>query len=207
MKKTLAFLMALMMLTGLLSGCGGDKAIVGTWEAKVEMVEQMRQEIESMGMSDYVKLDSYAAVVHFTFNDDGTYSYKADRDALEQALEGLKKALKDGLIAYAEEMIAAEGLEDITPEEVYAAAGTPLDEMIDDAYTDADLDDMVEELSAEGNYKTKDGKLFLSDGLDHIPDDEVYHNYTIDGDTLTLLDAVGQDDDLDMYPMELKKIG
>lgn len=208
MKKTIALLAALVMLTGLLAGCGADSAIVGTWEVKLELVEQMQKEIDEMGMGDYLTLDSYSAVLRFTFNSDGTYSYEADRDSLEQSLEGMKQALREGLIAYAEAMIAEEGLEDVTAEDVYEAAGTPLDELIEQTYTEEDLDGMVEDLSAEGNYKTNDGKLYLSDGLDHIPDDEIYYNYTIENDTLTLLDGVGEDEEFaGMYPMEMKKIG
>lgn len=208
MKKTIALLLAMVMLTGLLAGCGGDNAIVGTWEVKLELVEQMQKEIDELGMGDYLSLDSYSAVLRFTFNDDGTYSYEADRGSLEQSLEGMKQALRDGLIAYADEMIAEQGLEGVTAEEVYEATGTSLDELIDQAYTEEDLDGVVEDLSAEGNYKTKDGKLYLSDGLDHIPDDEIYYNYTIEGDTLTLVDGVGEDEEFSgMFPMILKKIG
>lgn len=208
MKKVAALLTALVMLTGLLAGCGADSAIVGTWEVKLELVEQMQQQIDALGMGDYLNLDSYTAVLRFTFNDDGTYSYEADRDSLEQSLEGMKQALRDGLIAYAETMLAEEGLEDVTAEEVYEATGTSLDDLIAQAYTQDDLDGMVEDLSAEGNYKTKDGKLYLSDGLDHSPDDEMYYNYTIEGDTLTLLDGVGEEEEFaGMFPMELKKVG
>lgn len=208
MKKTFSLLLALVMLTGLLAGCGGDKAIVASWDAKMEMVDQMQAEIDDLGLTDYVKLDSYAVVVRFTFKDDGTYSYAADMEALKQTMEGLKTAMKDGLIAYAEEMIAEQGLEGYTAEDVFAASGTSLDELMDEAYTDADLEDMVADLTAEGNYKTKDGKLYLSDALDHIPDDASYYEYTIEGDTLTLLSAVGEDEEfIDMFPLEMKKVG
>lgn len=209
MKKTLALVLTMVLLTGLLAGCGGggDSAIVGTWKASMEMAGQMNELFESSGMGDYLKLNSFAVVVDYTFNADGTYSCAADEEALSATLESAKAEIKDGLIAFAEDTAAQSGQEGLTADDVFAAAGTTLDEMLDQMFTEETIKQMVEELAAEGNYKTGDGKLYLSDGLDHQPDEEMYHNYTIEGDTLTLLDAVGGGEELtDMFPMELKKV-
>lgn len=208
MKKTVALLMALVMLTGLLAGCGGDNALVGTWEASIEMVDQMNQQFTAAGLGDYIKLDSFAVVVRFTFNEDGTYSSAADVDALDAPMEAMKTTIRDGLIAYAEDMIASEGLEGVTADDVFAAAGTSLDEMMEEMFMEDEIKAAASEQTAEGNYKTGDGKLYLSDGLDHAIDESMYHNYTIEGDTLTIVDIVGGDDsDAAMYPMTLKKVG
>ena len=208
MKKTIALLLAMVMLTGLLVGCGGDDAIVGTWEASMEMADQMNQQFTAAGLGDYIKLDSFAVVVRFTFDKDGTYSSAADVDALTAPMEAMKTTIRDGLIAYAEDVIAAEGLEDVTAEDVFAAAGTSLDEMMEEIFMEDEIKDAASEQTAEGNYKTKDGKLYLSGGLGHAPDDNMYHNYTIEGDTLTIVDIVGGDEsDAAMYPMTLKKVG
>lgn len=208
MKKTVALLMAMVMLTGLLAGCGGDNALVGTWETSIEMADQMNQQFTAAGLGDYIKLDSFAVVVRFTFNEDGTYSSAADVDALDAPMEAMKTTIKDGLIAYAEDMIASEGLEGVTADDVFAAAGTSLDEMMEEMFMEDEIKAAASEQTAEGNYKTGDGKLYLSDGLDHAIDESMYHNYTIEGDTLTIVDIVGGDDsDAAMYPMTLNKVG
>ena len=210
MKKTLALLMALVMLTGLLAGCGGDDALLGTWEASIELpdLDELNQELASAGLGEYIKLDSFAVVVRFTFNKDGTYSRAVDVDALTASVEDLKTKMKDGLTAFAEDAIAAQGLEGVTVDDIFAALGTSLDEMMEEMSMEDEIKQMEEEMAAEGNYKTKDGKLYLSDGLDHIPDDEVYQTYTIEGDTLTILDSAGGDgSDAGMYPLDLKKVG
>lgn len=209
MKKTLALVLTMVLLAGLLAGCGGgDNAIVGTWKASMEMADQMNEAFAATGMGDYVKLSSFAIVVDYTFNSDGTYSCAADEAALSTTMESAKAEIKEGLVAFAEDMATQSGQEGLTADDVFEAAGTTLDEMLEQMFTEDTVDQMVEELAAEGNYKTGDGKLYLSDAPDHLPDDEMYHNYTIEGDTLTLLDAVGGGDELSgMFPMELKKVG
>lgn len=208
MKKTIAFLLAAVMLTGLLAGCGGDDALVGTWEMSMEMTDQMNQQFAAAGLGDYVKLDSFAMVVRFTFKDDGTYSCAADEDSLVKTLDALKTTIRDGLIAYAEDMIAAEGLEDVTVDDVFAAAGTTLDEMMEQMFMEDEIKAAAAEQTAEGKYKTKDGKLYLSDALDHVPDETMYQTYTIEGDTLTIEESVGGDgSDAGAYPLTLKKVG
>ena len=209
MKKTLAVLLAAMLLAGMLAGCGGDSAIVGSWEATVDMADQINQQFAAEGMSDYINLDSFGIVLCFTFDKDGTYTCSADEDALVQSLEDMKDVMRGGLTKYAEDMITQSGMTDISVDDVFEAAGTSLDELLDEMYSEDDLKDRVDGFAAEGNYKTKDGKLYLSDGLDHIPDDEVYYTYTIEGDTMTFLEGVGDEEGMaaGLFPMELKKVG
>lgn len=211
MKKTIAFLLAMMMLTGLLAGCGGDDPIVGTWEASMDIADQMNQQFVAAGMGDYIKLDSFAMVLRFTFTKEGTYSCVADADALAKAVESMKTAVKDGLTAFAQDAVdqAKEaGMGELTVDDVFAAAGMTLDEMMEQISSEDEIKEMAEEMTAEGNYKTGDGKLYISDSLEHVPDDNMYHNYTIEGDTLTIVDIVGGDEsDAAMYPMTLKKVG
>lgn len=211
MKKTVALLLALVMLTGLLAGCGGDDALVGTWEMSMEMADQMNQQFAAAGLGDYIKLDSFAMAVHFTFKEDGTYSCTADEDGLVKALDTLKTTIRDGVTAYAEDVVKQAtdaGMGDYTVDDVFAAAGTTLDEMIDQMFMEDEIKAAAAKQTAEGKYKTKDGKLYLSDALDHIPDEKMYQTYTIDGDTLTIEESVGGDgSDTGMYPMTLKKVG
>lgn len=210
MKKILAVLLASMMMVGLLAGCGGDDAIVGDWETSVEMADYLNQEFADEGMGDYIHLDSFAIEIRFSFDKDGTYTCSVDEAAFGRTVEGLKTVMKEGLTAYAEDMIAQWGLEGFSVDDVFAAGGTTLDELMDESFNAADLSDMTDAFAAEGNYKAKDGKLYLSDGLDHTIDEDVYDTYKIEGDELTLLESVGSDDDgfgADLYPIALKKVG
>lgn len=110
MKKTFALVLSVLLLVGLLAGCGGaDKEIVGTWETSLEMANYLN-----------------------------------------------------------------------------------------------------EEFAAEGNYETKDGKLYLSDGKEYQVDPEIYEVYTIEGDKMTFVESVGGDADDDMaelYPLEFQRVG
>lgn len=211
MKKTIALLLAMVMLTGLLAGCGGDDALVGTWEASIDVTDQLNQQFAAAGLGDYIKLDSFAMAVRFTFNEDGTYSCVVDEDGLGKALDTLKTTLRDGLTAYAQDAVdeaAAAGAGEFTVDDVFAAAGTTLDEMMDQMFMDDEIKAAAAEQTAEGKYKAEDGKLYLSDAPDHIPDETMYQTYTIEGDTLTIHESVGGDgSDAGAYPMTLKKVG
>lgn len=46
MKKTFALVLSVLLLVGLLAGCGGaDKEIVGTWETSLEMANYLNEEL------------------------------------------------------------------------------------------------------------------------------------------------------------------
>lgn len=210
MKKTFALVLSVLLLVGLLAGCGGaDKEIVGTWETSLEMANYLNEEFEAEGMQDYLNVSTFAVVMRFTFNQDGTYSCEADQAAFEQTVEGLKEEMKAGFVKYAEDMIADAGM-DMTAEELFAQMGTSLDDLINDSFSAEDLSDVTDMAAAEGNYETKDGKLYLSDGKEYQVDPEIYEVYTIEGDKMTFVESVGGDADDDMaelYPLEFQRVG
>lgn len=57
---------------------------------------------------------------------------------------------------------------------------------------------------AQGHYKAKRGKLFLSDGMDYEIDAKVYDTYVLSGDTLTIQGGAGGELD-GLFPLELKR--
>lgn len=188
---------------------GEQDSIVGAWEYTRDIADTVNQPFAAQGLGDYIKLDSAVLVVRYTFNSNGTYSCTVDEASLNKIAEDMKKASKAGMIAYVKDMIAAQGLEGVmTPEDVFAAMGTDVDKMVDEIFSKADIVGTVKKNDIQGNYKTGDGKLWLSAGLNYLPDENMYHHYTIQGDTLTILDLVGGDgSDTVVYPMVFKRAG
>lgn len=209
MKKILALTLSVLMLVGLLAGCGGaDKEIVGKWQMSMDMVDMLNEEFANMGMEDAVQLSSFVVTMNFDFKSDNTYTCELDAAAFQTTMDTMKAEMRDGFTKYIEDMIAAQGA-DMTVDEFFELSGTTLDEALDEAFSAEDMASVADELAGDGNYETKDGKLFLSDGLDYKVDPEVYYTYTIDGDSMSFLSGVGTDEDefAEFFPLQLTRVG
>ena len=89
-----------------------------------------------------------------------------------------------------------------TDVDVEAALGMSMEDAIQmavgmdmESYVHSVLDElwvnMADEFKSEGKYKVEDGKLFLSDSLEHNVDPKVYHPFTFENGKLTLEKVVG----------------
>ncbi len=207
MKKVFALALSAALLVGLLAGCGGKKSdVLGVWELEMEMNDLINDQLAAAGMDDF-QISTFAVTMDFDFKEDGTYTLQVNTDAVADAVEGLKAEMREGLPAYVERMLADEGVE-MTVDEFFQAGGITLEEMVDTMFDAETITQSLGDAGGEGNYKTKDGKLYLSDGLDHRVDPEAYYTYTLDGDVMTFQEAVGEDSEFaGMFPMTLTRIG
>lgn len=203
-------------LSVLLAGCGDKKAggdgdkLAGTWNCTLELADYLNEEFDGEDMGEYLHLDTFPVTLSFTFKDDATYACAVDSDAFAQAVDGVKSAVKDGVTRYAEDMIAAEGVE-VSVEELFEMMGTSLDDMVESSFSEEDLADITDEYTFEGKYTAQDGKLCLSDGLEYEVDPASYFSYTLTDTTLTLESATGYTADEDvfgnLYPVTMTKAG
>lgn len=214
MKKTISLLLIAVMLCGMLAGCGSKEAdaLVGTWKADVDMAEALGEYVGDLGeLEQYFTMDDFTVSMILVFNDDATYSMTLDRNSAEIAINGLIEDMKGAVYAMLEDQIAQMGLE-MTVEEMLEASGMDLDALMEQSMAELDMesliDQMVEEASLKGNYDAKDGKLYLSAGLEYKVDTSTYENYTLDGSTLTLTSAVGvlTDSFEGLYPVAFEKV-
>lgn len=215
MKKRIALILCLvMMLSVCLCGCSSEKdALIGSWTGKMDVAEAINAGVvEGLAGSD-AELAEYLTIEHLyitmtmTFNEDDTYAVTVDEAALNEAIDGMMDEIMDGMVLYFEDILAAEGVE-MTVEELLALSGMSLDDLSAEMRASFDSQEMVAELSSEGNFKVADGKLFLSDGLDYAVDLEVYDLYTIEGSTLTIdKGSESESDEFDdmLYPMVFTK--
>jgi len=212
MKKVISLVLVAAMLCCVLAGCGNKEAdaLVGTWKADVDMTELMA---EKMGadMMEFVTLSDVIFTMVLQFNSDGTFSMTLDAASVEAALNNLLQSVKDGTVAMLEAQIAEMGLE-MTVEEMLAASGTDLDTVLADMEAQMNIPALIEqtisEAASEGKYDAKDGKLFMSAGLEYLPDPACYEVYTLEGNVLTLMEYVGTDSNSafdGLYPLVFNK--
>ena len=211
-KRIAALLLALVMVFALCacsdSGSGKDKdkgekktdaeLIVGTWETEMSMTDYYGDDMgELEGMEAYFDFDKIKITMTFEFEEDGTYTMSVDGDEAE-----IKAILRDGFEKLLNDMLEGTGytLEDAAAEEGMTA-DEYIDALMEESFGSGDLIDVDDEL---GEYKVKNGKLYLFDEGDEL-DEGTYYEYKLKGDKLTLV-AKYSDGELDdasdvMLPM------
>ena len=196
-KRIAALLLALVMVFVLCacsdSGSGKDKdkgekvekktdaeLIVGTWETEMSMTDYYGDDMgELEGMEAYFDFDKIKITMTFEFEEDGTYTMSVDGDEAE-----IKAILRDGFEKLLNDMLEGTGytLEDAAAEEGMTA-DEYLDALMEESFGSGDLIDVDDEL---GEYKVKNGKLYLFDEGDEL-DEGTYYEYKLKGDKLTLV--------------------
>lgn len=199
--------------------------IEGAGDGSEEVIDSMDLPMEFDSISDY--LDEFAPLFVYVFNEDGTYSVRVDEASLSTEIEEYKQGLEtyfryffvELLSQMAVEMGLAEQIN--SEEELESVLDIDLEEAISEGLG-MELRDFVDELvreemgstqeiaalfNSEGKYKTKDGKLLLSAGLEYNVDPEVYDYYSISGTTLTVTEGTTSEDDefVTFYPLVLQK--
>ena len=196
-KRIAALLLALVMAFALCacsdSGSGKDKdkgekvekktdaeLIVGTWETEMSMTDYYGDDMgELEGMEAYFDFDKIKITMTFEFEEDGTYTMSVDGDEAE-----IKAILRDGFEKLLNDMLEGTGytLEDAAAEEGMTA-DEYIDALMEESFGSGDLIDVDDEL---GEYKVKNGKLYLFDEGDEL-DEGTYYEYKLKGDKLTLV--------------------
>lgn len=199
--------------------------IEGAGDGSEEVIDSMDLPMEFDSISDY--LDEFAPLFVYVFNEDGTYSVRVDEASLSTEIEEYKQGLEtyfryffvELLSQMAVEMGLAEQIN--SEEELESALDIDLEEAISEGLG-MELRDFIDELvreemgsiqeiaalyKSEGKYKTRDGKLLLSAGLEYNVDPEIYDYYSISGTTLTITEGTPSEDDefVTFYPLVLQK--
>lgn len=210
MKRIIAITLTLAMAALLLCGCGNDRTkLEGTWQTEVDLSQQVNQMILGE-VSEYFDFSNFTITFLLTLNADGTYSLRPEETSAKAAFDSLLVRLKDGFIKFYEAEIAEAGL-DMTVEELLATRNTTMDDLIETLRKTIEEDGLAAELvkanTREGQFDAKDGKLYLSAGLEYGVDENVYDTYTLEGNTLTLTAHVGGNEDTQLiYPQVFQKV-
>lgn len=176
------------------------KMVPGDWRLDAQLNISAMDEVEKALNSDNeeTKMIAQALVkndircrmaVTFHFTESGTYSVDFKLLNAGEFSDSLKAAIQEVMEAYIEDALKDEGL---TLEDLYTTMGTHdfneilkalVGETLDDLFTEADLEALLEETTAKGSfsgqYQIKDG-MILCDGEDSL------FTYNPDTDTITV---------------------
>lgn len=164
------------------------------------MNDELKAGLGDDELMSYFDLGTFSIKVNLSFKDDGTYTFSADEAALEQSLDNVIEVFRNGIIAYFEDTIAAQGA-DITVDELLESSGYTLDGFLEEAFDKEDMMSSMDEMESSGTFQAKSGVLSLTDdegtGLEA---------YELDGDKLTLTGEGVDDSDLEgLYPLVFNK--
>ena len=187
-------------------------SVVGSWQVDMDVRDALVEEIDAQfggieaSFGDY--LEHFELSMYLDLKEDGTYHLWMDQERMTGAVDGFREAIKpfirDFLQYYIAQALTDSGIEGdfSTLEGLEKAIGMELDEAIeqslgmsledyvDTLMADIDLDSAFGDADREGQYKVEPGKLYISDALDHEPDDSHAVDFTVENETLTLkLDA------------------
>ncbi len=211
MKKIVSALLVLALFGAMLlslSGCGGNAPLAGAWEATIDMTEFINGQLGDEEMEKYIKIEDFSLNYRMTFKEDGTYEAAVDEESAKKMYAKAKEAFKSGATAYLQAMIDSAG-GGYTVDDLLSLSGTTLDAMVDQAFSEENLNTMMESLTNKGNYEAEEGKLYLSKSEDYAVDKEVYELFEISGNKLTIEKGTAEDVELDgfsIYPMEFEKV-
>lgn len=209
MTKVISVIVVLVMAAALV-GCSNAKSeVLGTWKADVNLAEFINQEMAAADetVAEYLSVDSFYLTMVLDFKENNTYSISLDESNLDATMDKFKQDVRSGMERYLVDMMADMDLE-MTVDEIMEASGTSMEELLEQAFTDEMMQQIVDSAKSEGKFKVKDGKMYLSAGLDYEVDESIYGNYIIDGGKLTLVDYSGEEDEfLGLYPLTFTKAG
>lgn len=171
-------------------------------------------------------LPEFAPVCTYVFREDGTYTFTMDEASMQLVLEGYQAGVEAYFRHFYAEVLCQTlvelGMADQVNgvEELEAILGVSLDEAISEMVgmelrdfigqiVEEELgtaQEMAGKINSEGKYKAKDGKLWMSSGLEYDVDPELYDLYSISGSTLTIeAGTVSQGEVALVYPLVLQK--
>ena len=196
MKKLIAFALIIVLSIGCLTGCGGSETdkIIGTWKGTMDLSDAITAALDAEDMGDTFQVDNFKVEAVLVFAADGTYSLNLDEASLTAAFDGLMKDLEEGMFKMLKEQITALGM-DMTVDELLAMSGLNQEALMQEIKDSLKEEKVVENIAAEaarkGKFRVEDGKLYTSASLANEVDPETYERYTLEGNTLTLLELVG----------------
>ena len=204
MKKAICVFVSVVLLLSLscsLSACKNDTDdITGSWVAAIDYAEAINAGISSVDgaalMKDYFQVDHFILTTTFTFMENGTYRITYDEDSIANAVQDMKKDLKNGFNRYLADQIRLQGLQ-MTVAEYLAAQHLSLDSLINSIFTKQVTDDLLSSIAEKttGNYLVKDGKIFLTNDINQEISEDSYDNYELRDNTLVLLECHCQPDE------------
>lgn len=219
-RKSIIYCISVVMVLvmTLLAGCGSKGGtLLGSWESDIDIADSIKQSMEQTDgemakdavteeMLEYINIDSCYIKLIYTFNDDGTYKSYVDEEKAKESIESVKDNVASGIRKYLEDYIKSSGLS-ISVDELLEQSGISIDELVNEAFGDENIQSIIDSAASEGKYEARDGKLYMSESLDEEIDENKYETYELSSNKLKIIDGFEDDGEgMDIYPVTFSRI-
>ncbi len=196
MKKRIALVLCLVLVAGVMVGCGKADTVVGAWETELDMSRLLAQSLGGEGeeLEKYFDFSGLTMKLELTFDEDGTYVMQADEASASAMFTKLVDVMAAGMGDYMVASFKAQGTE-FTVKDIEDMMGGSIEEMVKELFTEESLDDLLDDMETEGEYEYEDGVLTM-DGEEC--------DCRLKGNKMTL--DMESDEMEAMFPMEFKRI-
>ena len=164
MKKSICFLLTLVMVAALLCGCGEKKKLLGTWECTMDVSQLAKQLLDDQGLGEDFEIPGFAVTASLTFLKDNTFRLELDQQKLADSVAVLEENLAEGLLSMLQAKLQEQGLQ-IDIAELLNQSGleqSALTQQLTQSFDEtAFLEVLTGQLTVEGYYRVKGDKLLL----------------------------------------------
>ena len=185
MKKRICILLSALLLAAMLCACGAapEKAVAGEWNWTIDLSDYMAAQtgdLEALNMDPATKVELFCEL---TLNEDKTYHLTANQAATKESFAVYFEALKTAMVDYMYTMLGDGMDREAVNERFKQSQGMTIEEYVDSAFAELDLESMLADLASAdeyGTFKVEDNKIYFP------ADSEDYFVFTLGKDTLTL---------------------
>ena len=120
-RKWMVWPLALGLVLTLAACKGSDpkEALVGTWSAQVDVMEQVVEgmRLTAPEIADEREMESFNIPLVMEFREDDTYTLSVNQEQLDQSLDELMQKAADATMAYMEQTFKEQGITNLTVDE------------------------------------------------------------------------------------------
>ena len=195
-----------------------DRRFVGKWETTYDIGEyindvfsEQTNKLES-GLDEYFEVEEFEIKVWVEFNDDGTYKVWYDKKVFKNSLNSYVRTVKEGMKQYFKDYLEEYEV-DMSVDELFRESGLDLDLLINEMLNKDNLIKSLENKTEEGNFSSKDGKLYMSGSLRSEISEKDYETYEFNSSDEFVLTKASEDsvfelgDDVDLFPLTFSRAG
>ena len=198
MKKKIVLFVIIAALAINLIGCGAIKSIFsdkedlnGEWKMEADVTDIIKGQLESSLNTTITTDAKFRCYTVLTLNEDGTFSYKVDKEKTEASMHEFVDEIVPNVEEYIYNMLAEQGIDKEAADQIFETEkGMSIREYVSQQLSVMELN--MTASNAGGYYKATDTNIYFASTKDGLTDCKDYYIYNLNGNTLTFSEGYGK---------------
>ena len=183
------------------------ESIVGTWRGTVDFTQAISEALGAdPSAAEYFSFENLTLDLIMTFDAQGNCTLAIDEASAKATMDTIAQVMLDGTLKLLDDLLSIQD-PNFSVEDYLAASGTTMEDLKEQISAELKMEDLVGELSQEGTYEIRDGKLYIADGDEAFTEDDA-SAYTLQNGVLTIEAPADADQDESaaiMFPLVLNR--